>query len=60
MGYHERGVAKNARLVKAKSTMGNATVEECVRGRLLALRFPEPPAGTIAEVTYPFLFQGQK
>lgn len=57
---HEKGIAKNARLVKDKSTMGNAAVEECVRGRLLALRFPEPPAGTVAEVTYPFLFQGQK
>lgn len=57
---HEKGIAKNARLVKEKSTLGNAAVEECVRGRLLALRFPEPPAGTIAEVTYPFLFQGQK
>ncbi len=57
---HEKGIAKNARLVKEKSTLGNSAVEECVRGRLLALRFPEPPAGTIAEVTYPFLFQGQK
>ncbi len=57
---HEKGIAKNARVNKDKSTMGNSSVEECVRGRLLALRFPEPPAGTIAEVTYPFLFQGQK
>ena len=57
---HEKGIAKNARLIKEKSTLGNSAVEECVRGRLLALRFPEPPSGTIAEVTYPFLFQGQK
>lgn len=57
---HERGVAKNARIVGGKSTIDNAKVEECVRLRMLTLRFPEPPAGTVAEVTYPFLFQGQK
>lgn len=57
---HERGIAKNAKVVKEKSTLGNATVEECVRSRMLSVIFPEPPGGTIAEVTYPFLFQGQK
>ncbi len=57
---HEKGVARNARVVKDKSSIGNSTVEECVRARMLTLRFPEPPAGTVAEVTYPFLFQGQK
>ncbi len=57
---HEKGIARNAKVLKDKSTLGNTTVEECVRARMLTLRFPEPPAGTIAEVTYPFLFQGQK
>lgn len=57
---HERGVAKNAKVLKDKSTIGNAAVEECVRSRMLSLRFPEPPGGTIAEVTYPFHFRGQK
>lgn len=57
---HEKGIAKNARVIKEKSSMNNATVEECVRSRLVALRFPEPPAGTFADVTYPFVFQGQK
>lgn len=57
---HEKGVARNANVVKDKSTIGNSSVEECVRSRLMALRFPEPPSGTVAEVTYPFLFQGQK
>jgi hypothetical protein len=57
---HERGVAKNAQVVHSKSTIGNSAVEECVRSRMLTLRFPEPPAGSFAEVTYPFLFQGQK
>lgn len=57
---HERGIAKNARVVRERSTINNSVVEECVRTRMLGLRFPEPPPGTAAEVTYPFVFQGQK
>ncbi len=57
---HEKGVAKNARVLKDKSTINNSKVEECVRARLVGLVFPEPPAGTVAEVTFPFVFQGQK
>lgn len=57
---HEKGIAKNARVVKEKSTLGNSSVEECVRARLLTLRFPEPPPGAMAEAVYPFLFQGQR
>jgi pSer/pThr/pTyr-binding forkhead associated (FHA) protein len=57
---HEKGIAKNARVLKEKSTLGNAAVEECVRSRLLTLRFPEPPPGSMAEAVYPFLFQGQR
>ncbi len=55
---HEKGIAKNARIVS--STIKNSNVESCVKSRMMTLRFPEPPAGTVAEVTYPFLFQGQK
>ena len=57
---HEQGVAKNAKVVRAKSTINNSAVEECVKNRMMALKFPEPPPGTAAEVTYPFIFQGQK
>ncbi|MES2801521.1 MAG: AgmX/PglI C-terminal domain-containing protein [Bdellovibrionota bacterium] len=57
---HEKGIAKNARVVKEKTTLGNSAVEECVRARLLTLRFPEPPPGSMAEAVYPFLFQGQR
>lgn len=57
---HEKGIAKNARVLKDKSTLGNPAVEECVRARLLTLRFPEPPPGSMAEAVYPFLFQGQR
>lgn len=57
---HEQGIARNSKVVKDKTTLGNAAVENCVRDRMLAIRFPEPPAGTIAEVMYPFVFQGQQ
>jgi hypothetical protein len=57
---HEQGVAKNAFVVKDKSTINNSSVEECVKSRMLGLKFPEPPAGTAAVVTYPFIFKGQK
>lgn len=57
---HEQGVAKNAVVVRNKSTINNKAVEDCVRSRMMALKFPEPPPGTAAEVTYPFIFQGQK
>lgn len=57
---HEQGVAKNAQIVRVKSTINNSNVEECVKNRMMALKFPEPPPGTAAEVTYPFIFQGQK
>jgi hypothetical protein len=57
---HRQGVAKNAVIVRQKSTINNSAVEECVKNRMLALKFPEPPSNTTAEVTYPFIFQGQK
>lgn len=57
---HEKGIGKNSVVVKDKSTIGNSAVENCVRERVLTIRYPEPPAGTFAEVTYPFVFQGQK
>jgi pSer/pThr/pTyr-binding forkhead associated (FHA) protein/outer membrane biosynthesis protein TonB len=58
---HERGVAKNAKVVREKTTINNPALEECVRSRMLTLKFPEPPAGTVAEVAgYPFVFSGIK
>lgn len=57
---HEKGIAKNARIDKSKSTISNAAVEECVRLRMLAIRFPEPPTGSFAEIVFPFAFKGQE
>ncbi len=57
---HAQGVAKNAQVIHNRSTLNNSAVEECVKNRMMALKFPEPPPGTSAEVTYPFIFQGQK
>lgn len=56
----EKGVAANARVVSDKSTINNRVVEDCVKSRMLTLRFPEPPPGTVAEVQYPFFFTSQK
>ena len=49
------------RTAKTKSTtMNDATVESCVATRTKEARFPEPPAGTVAVVDYPFVFGAQK
>lgn len=57
---HERGVAKNSSVDSGGSTLKNSTVQDCVRRRILEIRFPEPPAGTVAEISYPFSFTGQQ
>ena len=57
---HEQGMPKNARIVMEKSNIKNKLVEECVKTRMLGLRFPEPPAGTWADISFPFVFHGQK
>ncbi|MNL46791.1 hypothetical protein D3C87_1695350 [compost metagenome] len=50
----ERGQARNVRV--ASSTLGNPALENCIRDRLAAWTFPEPPAGMTAEVkAYPFV-----
>lgn len=41
------------------STMNNSEVEQCALSRLRTWRFPEPPVGREAEVTYPFVFAAQ-
>lgn len=39
----------------ASSTLGNSTVEECVRRAVTRVRFPQPRGGVVI-VTYPFTF----
>ncbi|MCB9689256.1 MAG: AgmX/PglI C-terminal domain-containing protein [Alphaproteobacteria bacterium] len=38
------------------STLGNAAVEECIRGRVLRMTFPQPGGGGVVVVSYPFVF----
>ncbi len=52
--FGEHGRVLKARV--SKTTLNNAGVESCVVSRLRAWRFPEPPPGIIAEVSYPFVF----
>jgi TonB family protein len=55
-------IADHGRALNAKvksSTLGNRAVENCVRDRLANWKFPDPPAGTVAEVNYPFYFRAE-
>ncbi len=54
----EQGRVRSAKT--KNSSMGSATVESCVAARIKEARFPEPPAGTIAVVDYPFVFGAQE
>jgi hypothetical protein len=42
------------------TTMNSSEVENCAVARLRTWRFPEPPAGEVAVVSYPFVFQAQE
>ena len=42
------------------STMDSAEVENCAVARLRLWKFPEPPVGELADVSYPFVFQAQE
>jgi len=38
------------------SSLGNASVEQCLTGRFLRMQFPEPMGGGVVIVSYPFVF----
>ncbi len=52
----ERGRVRNAQVVGRRSTLKNQSVSRCMISRLRTWRFPEPPIGTYADITYPFVF----
>lgn len=53
-----QGVARNVKI--KSSSLNSPVIESCIRERLASWIFPNPPAGTVAEVSYPFLLsQGQ-
>lgn len=41
------------------STLKNSNVEKCIVRRLKTWRFPEPPSGATARVSYPFVFSAR-
>lgn len=53
----EKGRVSDAKV--KENDMGSNAVAECIISRLRTWRFPEPPAGTIGEVSYPFVFSSQ-
>lgn len=50
------GSVQSAKVVK--STMGNASVEQCLLRVVKRLRFPPCKGGGVADVTYPWIFKG--
>jgi len=55
----QKGVAQN--VVVKSSTLGNSSVESCIRSRLASWTFPEPPQGMIAEVeSFPFVLKASE
>ncbi|MDG1481816.1 MAG: AgmX/PglI C-terminal domain-containing protein [Myxococcota bacterium] len=52
-------IAKDGSVSKASvksSTMGSSAVENCIAGRFMRFKFPEPKGGGIVIVSYPFIF----
>lgn len=52
-------IAKDGSVSKAStksSTMGSSAVENCISGRFMRFKFPEPKGGGIVIVSYPFIF----
>lgn len=41
-----------------ESTMGNASVEQCMLSKIRRWRFPEPKGGGVVAVTFPWVFKG--
>ena len=41
------------------STLGSSAVEQCLVGRFLRMKFPEPKGGGVVVVSYPFLFSSR-
>lgn len=53
----EQGRVTSASIDKSQSTLNNEGVESCLANEIKTFKFPDPPAGSIAEIKYPFNFQ---
>jgi pSer/pThr/pTyr-binding forkhead associated (FHA) protein/outer membrane biosynthesis protein TonB len=53
----EKGKVTEAKV--KSSSLGSNKVAACIISRLRTWRFPEPPPGTIGQVSYPFVFTSQ-
>lgn len=56
-------IGPGGRVTEARTkstTMNSSEVENCAVARLRTWKFPEPPAGELADVAYPFVFQAQE
>ncbi len=55
---NELGAVKYASI--KSSALKNEAVESCILLNIKAIKFPEAPKGSIAEVSYPFMFKPSK
>ncbi len=53
------GQAQNTRPVMSRSTLQSSEVSNCIVNRFARMKFPTPPHGQVAEVTFPFVFSPQ-
>lgn len=54
---NENGRVSEARV--GSSSLKNSEVENCILSRLRTWKFPEAPPGSLADVSFPFLFNAQ-
>ncbi len=56
-------IVEHGRATKAiikSSTLNDKKMQKCMKNRLLTWKFPYPPQGSYAEVTYPFVFNSSR
>ncbi len=59
----EFDIADNGSVSKAavqSATLSDEAVQSCIISKIMTMKFPPPPMGTIAGVRYPFIFSKAK
>lgn len=52
----DTGSVKNAKTDEVKSTLKDEKFNSCLTEKMQAWKFPAPPKGQIANISYPFIF----
>lgn len=56
----DTGKVTSAKINEKKTTLKSRDVQQCLVGKFKSWTFPASPKGTIAAVSYPFVFQRDK